>query len=276
MAARSVKRLTECCGRRYPDPVTNIPDLRRPPADRPLLGAMALEQLWHVDLLARLGFDAVWLDAEHGLWSPRELADACILARRAGISAIVRAPRADTNLAQKALEAGAAALMIPMCESVDDVAAALAAVRFPPHGTRGYFGLGTDADYGVLEGDYLDAAAASTTVIVQIETRAALDAAADIAQLDGVDLLFLGPADLAVSTGAAPGDPEVVEPAISVVASAAAAAGVPWGTVANSGAVARRMTAAGAKLLAMSSPRRVLTAAYADRIEELRSASVTP
>lgn len=155
-----------------------------------------------------------------------------------------------------ALDAGAAGVIVPRVDSTAEAAAALRASRFPPQGARG-LGPSRAARYGRSVPEYFGRANAGTLVGVQIESTAAVQDAGPIAQVDGLDLVFVGPGDLAASMGAPFGDERVTEAALSVLA-AARAAGRPAGVWAPSAAAAGRWLGAGFQLVIVGSDLAVL------------------
>jgi 2-keto-3-deoxy-L-rhamnonate aldolase RhmA len=169
------------------------------------------------EVLAGTALDALCLDAEHAPFDRRDL-DACIMAcRGAGMPALVRCPAAEPTQILSALDLGAAGVVIPHVASADDAARAARASRYGPGG-RGFAGSTRSAGYTRRTmAEHLDAARDETAVIAQIEDAEALDAIDAIAAVEGVDCLFVGRADLAVSLGArSAADPRVIDAARSV------------------------------------------------------------
>ncbi|WP_232421838.1 HpcH/HpaI aldolase family protein [Nocardioides sp. Iso805N] len=192
------------------------------------------------ELLSGCGYDWVLIDAEHGPNDLRSvLAQVRALAageRFLGVGfgelsqAVVRLPEASATLIKQYLEIGVRNLLVPMVNSVEEAEAVAAAVRYPPRGVRGMgSGLARSSGWGRLT-DYLAAADDDVCVIVQAETRRAVDALAQITAVDGVDGVLFGPADLAADLGH-PGQrnhPDVVA-AITRGIAAVTAAGKPAG-----------------------------------------------
>lgn len=153
-----------------------------------------------VDMLSDSGFDWLVLDAEH---SPNELPDllAQLQAARGGTATpMVRPPWNDPVLIKRVLDIGAQTLLLPYVQSVEEARAAVAATRYPPAGVRGVTGGGRASRYGRVPG-YISRAEEEICVILQVETRAALDELEAIAGVEGVDGIFIGPADLSTSFG---------------------------------------------------------------------------
>jgi 4-hydroxy-2-oxoheptanedioate aldolase len=148
--------------------------------------------------LARLGFDWLCLDMQHGLYSRTEIINAARSFPPESAELVVRVPSCDFVAIGAALDAGARAVIIPQIESSADAQRAVAATFYPPVGGRSMGQLG-----GIWGGKTLTAEAAnsSTTCAVMIESANALMRAEEIAAVDGIDQLFIGPHDLSLSLG---------------------------------------------------------------------------
>jgi 4-hydroxy-2-oxoheptanedioate aldolase len=162
------------------------------------------------EIVSDSGFDWLLLDTEH---SPNELTDifAALQAVAPGSATpIVRPAWNDTVLIKRFLDIGAQTLLLPYVQNADEARRAVAATRYPPAGVRGVTGSGRAARYGRVT-DYLKKADSELCVLVQVETRTALDQLEAIAAVPGVDGVFIGPSDLAASLGhiGNPGHPEV-------------------------------------------------------------------
>jgi 2-dehydro-3-deoxyglucarate aldolase len=155
------------------------------------------------EALACAGFDFLVIDGEH---SPVDTTDTVALLQAiaaGGSQPIVRVTDNTTWLAKRALDAGAATLLLPMVASADEARRAVAAMRYPQRGNggqRGVAGIVRAARFG-LAADYVQTANEAACTIVQIESAAGVAASDEIAAVDGVDALFVGPADLAASLG---------------------------------------------------------------------------
>jgi 2-keto-3-deoxy-L-rhamnonate aldolase RhmA len=154
-----------------------------------------------VEILARSGFDLAVIDAEHGAVG-REAIDLMILAgQAAGLPLIVRVPDDRPATLLGVLDSGAAGVMVPHVTSPAQAAAIAAACRYGPGG-RGFAGTTRIAGWGTRPaGEHLAGPAREVSVICQIEDAAGAEAAEAIAAVPGVDALFVGRADLAVSCG---------------------------------------------------------------------------
>ena len=216
-----------------------------------LLGTFVKTPSIHVvEVLALAPLDVVCLDQEHAPFGHVEL-DACVaVARALGLPTLVRVPGGAAEHVGRALDLGATGVLVPHVDSAEEARAVVAAARFAPHGTRGYAGSHRAANYATRSIETnLAAAAREVTVVVQIESPEAVAAVDAIATVEGVDALFIGPVDLAVSMGArSPEDPAVVE-AIGAVIDSGRRAGVPVGAFAASPRAMQDLAARGVTLL---------------------------
>lgn len=192
------------------------------------------------DAVADSGFDWILLDTEH---SPNELPGLLsqLQAIRGGTaSAIVRPAWNDAVLFKRILDIGAQTLLVPYVQSAAEAARAVAATRYPPAGIRGVTAGGRASRYGRVK-DYLKKAGSEICLIVQVETGDALDRLEAIAQVEGVDGVFIGPGDLAASLGhiGKPGHEEV-QSAIEDAARRLQAIGKPAGILTVNEEEARR------------------------------------
>lgn len=153
-----------------------------------------------VEALSGSGFDFLQVDGEHAPVHPDRLHDILPVADGAGLPVIYRARRNRDDLISTALDAGVAGVMLPMVNSREAAEAAVAAAFYPPKGRRG-FGPWRASNYYRDAAVYLDEAVSQTLVAVQIETVDAMRDLDAIAGVEGVDLLYVGPADLALSMG---------------------------------------------------------------------------
>ena len=202
------------------------------------------------EICAGAGFDWLLIDSEH---APNDLRS--ILAQLQAVAAypvtpVIRPPSGDPVLIKQLLDVGVEVLLIPMVESGAQAWALVAATRYPPAGIRGVgSALARASRWNRVEG-YLHRAGETVSVLVQVESRAGLDAIADIAATDGVNGVFLGPADLAAALGhlGEQDHPEVVN-AVEDAIKAITAAGKPAGVNAFPPDLAERYLRAGARFI---------------------------
>ncbi|GAB4473960.1 MAG: aldolase/citrate lyase family protein [Burkholderiaceae bacterium] len=226
---------------------------RRLRAGETLYGCwLALGAPLAAEALSHAGFDFLVVDTEH---APIDGMNLVALLQAIGNGTAAPVVRVAENAAvrvKRAMDAGCATLVFPAVNSADEAARAVAAMRYPPAGVRGVAGSVRAARYG-FDRDYLARANDDACAIVQIESAAALGAVDAIAAVDGVDVLFVGPADLAASLGHLGATAHAdVQAAIDRIAVAARAHGRAAGIFATSVAQARDYAARGFALIALA------------------------
>jgi len=188
------------------------------------------------ELTSLLGFDGIWMDMEHHFYG-LETAAVLMRAARVGVSDIIARPaKGEFMRMQRMLEAGAQGIMYPRCDDADEAAEAVRWAKFPPIGRRGCDYSNPDAPYCMIPlEEYLEEANRETFVVIQIEQPETIEHVDQIAAVDGVDVLMLGPGDLSIQQGV-PGQIHhpVIQDAYRRVADAARAAGKHWGSPAMS------------------------------------------
>lgn len=193
-----------------------------------LIGTIAsLDSIAVVEIIAASGFDWLFIEAEHAPNGPAALERMLVAAR--DTPCLVRLPNHEPTWIKRALDLGAAGIIVPQVNSVGEARAIAQAARFTPAGQRG-LGVCRANGYGYTTGDYVTNANAATAVMVQAEHIDAVANASSIASIDGIDGVFVGPYDLSASMGV-PGEithPEVAA-AIETVRAACAAVGKPVG-----------------------------------------------
>jgi 4-hydroxy-2-oxoheptanedioate aldolase len=221
------------------------------------------------EALAGCGFDWVVIDTEH---APTDVPDVLGMLQAMApypVSAVVRPAANDPVLIKRLLDFGAQTLVLPYIQSAEEAQAAVAAVRYAPRGMRGVAGLTRARRFGAVA-DYTRRADAEICLILQVETALALSRIEEIAATDGVDGLFIGPADLAASMGH-PGalDHPAVKAAIKDAIRRITATGKPAGILTSDAAFARacmgwgtRFTAVGMDIGLMLHAARSLAASY--------------
>jgi 2-keto-3-deoxy-L-rhamnonate aldolase RhmA len=198
---------------------------------RPVLGLFQKIASGHVtEILAQQAIDAVVLDAEHAVFTAREL-DSCILAARAGgLATLVRVQSRDDHALLSSLDMGATGVMVPHVTSAEDARHIASAAHYLAHaGRRGLSNSTRAGGYGkVAATDHVQACDESVVIVAQIEDAGAVACIDEIAQVAGIDCLLVGPADLGLSLRARPGD-AMVEDAIQAVGAAGRRHGKPTG-----------------------------------------------
>ncbi len=188
--------------------------LSRPWEDlnRPAVAAwVKIAAVESVELIGIAGYDAVVIDLEHSTISTETASAQIAFALASGLCPYVRVTGPGDPAAGKLLDAGAYGVLFPHVDSVGDARWAAAAVRFPPIGRRGASAATRAGAWGTASAEqFLRAGRDLPVCIVQIESRSAVEAADDIAAVEGVDMLFLGTVDLAVELGRHESDDEVL------------------------------------------------------------------
>ena len=204
------------------------------------------------EVLGVAGFDWILLDGEH---SPNDVITLIpqLMALKDSVSAPVELKRL--------LDAGFYNFLVPFIESAEEAERAVAATRYPPQGFRGVSVAQRSNRYGTVPG-YFQGINEQICVMVQIESLKGVAAAAEIAAVDGIDGLFIGPSDLAAGVGqfGNPNHPDV-QAAMGKIFEAARAVGKPVGILAGAEADARRYLAQGATFVAVGSDLGVFRAA---------------
>ncbi len=157
------------------------------------------------ETLAQGGFDFLLLDGEHAPVPPDAVSGLLPSTELHGCPVIYRPRTNSVDLIRGALDAGVTGVMVPMIENAAQAKAALDAAKYPPLGRRG-IGPWRASNYYDSYLDYVATANERTCVVLQIESKAAVDAIDSIAALPGVDVLYVGPADMAGSMGLKPGE----------------------------------------------------------------------
>ncbi|MDN3558827.1 HpcH/HpaI aldolase family protein [Vreelandella neptunia] len=204
------------------------------------------------EIVASTGFDWLLIDGEHAPNTvPTILAQLQAVAPYSA-APVVRSVNQDPALIKQLLDIGVQTLMVPMVESAEQAAALVRATRYPPHGIRGVGGGLVRATRWDGVDDYLTKAHESLCLIVQVESPKGVKQAEAIATTDGVDAVFIGPADLSVGMGhpGNPGHPDV-QKAIEQVIKTVQAAGKPVGILAPLEDDARRYQALGCQFIAV-------------------------
>jgi len=189
------------------------------------------------ELAADSGVDALVFDLQHGLWE-RQALEAAIGMTRHKASPLVRVARNAPLEIGAALDAGAVGVIVPLVETAAEARRAVDAARFPPQGSRSGGGVRPLTDFK----NYVATANDGVLVSVMIETKLGLENAAEIAAVPGLDMVFIGTGDLALSIGCFPDNGPVHEAAIETIAAACRAAGTACGifTIYSTMALERR------------------------------------
>jgi len=179
------------------------------------------------------GFDGFWFDQEHGAMGIDEIRTCRLAARTCDMDCFVRVPPVGYWVVTQCLEAGAGGVMGAQIQSADHAAEFISWTKFAPEGIRGLHSNGRDANYLHLPpADFVEQSNRERLVAIQIETLGALEQVDQIAALPGIDLLFIGPADLSLALGiVGQFHHEKLWEAVGKVAAACNRHGTHWGTL---------------------------------------------
>ena len=204
------------------------------------------------EILGAARFDFLVLDMEHG-YLPTDVAGLIAAAGHDGTHVVVRVPNGEPPWIGLALDAGASGILVPQVNSAEAARKVAMLARYPPQGRRG-LGPSRATGYGSRLVEYLVRANQQVLVAIQIESREALDALPEIASVEGIDMLFVGPGDLSVSLGV-PGslDNELVRQGTYKTLKIATATGMSAGVFVADEAQARRWLLDGFTFVVVSS-----------------------
>jgi 4-hydroxy-2-oxoheptanedioate aldolase len=225
------------------------------------------------EVCAASGFDWVLLDLEHGAGGEEQIRDVVPAAGSYEVPTVVRVESGERIRIGRALDCGAAGIMLPRLNSAAEVNAVLPHLRYPPAGDRGVATYNRACRFG-LDPGALDRADHVTLCVVQIESAAAVAAADDIAAIDGVDVLFIGPRDLSHDLGV-PGDliaPAYIQ-ALDAVLAASRRHRKACGMLVADGAAAAARLAQGWSFLAIGSDSTLLAATIRTELGRARTPS---
>ena len=159
-----------------------------------------------VEMMGKMGYDCLWLGNEH-LYADISRIDHMVTAARAsGMDTMIRRNMAGYDDVLQPLEMGVHGFMIPRVRRIDYLKEVVENIKFPPDGKRGLDGVNADADFGLIDlKEYIARSNEQTFIVAQIEDAEALEIIEDVAALRGIDVVFIGHGDLALSLGT-PGD----------------------------------------------------------------------
>jgi 2-keto-3-deoxy-L-rhamnonate aldolase RhmA len=187
---------------------------------------------------AHLGYDAIWLDLEHRPMDNREVQALLAFFHLYDIDCIIRPPTREKGQLYRYLEDGATGLIIPLVETAAEARELVSKVKFPPLGDRGLEGRGLDGNFGAETADpdakasFTEQANRETILVIQMESPSGVLNAGEIAAVEGVDVVFVGPTDFDIRARQYPEDQRMSwEEALERLAHAAKSTGKAWGVM---------------------------------------------
>jgi 2-keto-3-deoxy-L-rhamnonate aldolase RhmA len=248
--------------------------IRQPGRKLPPIGTfMKIPAVETVEIMKLAGFDFIVLDYEHAPLTLSDLNRMILVARALGLAPVVRVPDHGYADVQRVLDAGAAGLFFPHVSDRAECEQVIRQASHPPYGTRGAGGGMRAGDWGMAgrgSASYVRDGVEKVMRIPMIEEKVAVDNAAGILAVQGVDAVFIGPGDLSMTMGATMTDPRV-QAAIEDVFKKAKAAAVPVGTVAADAAGARRLVEKGYDFLLVSNDTGMLARTAMALIDEIKA-----
>ena len=162
---------------------------------------MSFAEACTAEVMGHAGFDWLLIDGEHSANDIRSIRDQIVALKDTSSDIVVRVPVGETWIIKQALDMGAQSILVPMVETAEQARELVKACRFPPEGTRGVgYGVGRVSNFGQMS-DYGQTADEQICLVVQVESKIGLENLEDIVAVDGVDGVFIGPADLSASLG---------------------------------------------------------------------------
>ncbi len=223
------------------------------------------------EIMAGNGYDFLIVDMEHGPLNLTNTQGILMAFRETQCASILRVPWNEPWMVKHALDIGADGIMFPFIMDAEEARKAVAATRYAPRGNRG-FSPRRASQYGARFDEYFDQLDGGIAVVLQIEHIDAVNRVEEIASVEGVNCVFVGPADLTASLGKLPNfsDPEVVA-ASAKVGEVCSRLGVPWGVNAGMPAGALRWAEKGAQFLTCSEDSEIFVMKVQSDIAEMRA-----
>ncbi len=239
-------------------------------------GWLTIPNSLSAETMAHQGWDSLTVDQQHGMVEFQSALTMLQAISTTGTMPITRVPWLEPGIIMKSLDAGAYGIICPMINTRRDAETLVGACRYAPQGHRSFGPLRALMYAGP---DYPKHANVTVVVIAMIETQEALNNLEEILDVPGLDGIYIGPSDLALSLGGTPKpdqtDPKVVA-AIDHILAAAKRHGVVPGIHCGSAAYARRMIDLGFQLVTLLSDQRLMVAAAKAMVEETRGGDAAP
>ncbi|RKL19447.1 hypothetical protein BFJ70_g13934 [Fusarium oxysporum] len=165
----------------------------------PLMTFVAIPSVRQAQIVALTGLDGIILDCEHGHIGDDSMHNSVAAISALGVSPIIRIRGPAHDIIKRALDTGAHGIMVPQINNADEARQIVASSKFPPQGVRGQGSAFPAIGHGLTTPEYMKSANETIITMIQIETRAGVENVDEIAATPGVDMLFIGPNDLAQS-----------------------------------------------------------------------------
>ncbi|MEM7012447.1 MAG: aldolase/citrate lyase family protein, partial [Verrucomicrobiota bacterium] len=239
---------------------------------------LAIPNISTAEVMAQQGWDSLTIDMQHGL-ADHQMALAMLTAistAKISVTPMARVPWLEEGIIMRMLDAGCEGIICPMINTQDDARRFVRACNYPPKGSRSYGPIRALVHAGP---DYHKAANDEVLSIGMIETREALDNLDSILDVDELDAVYIGPADLSLALGCTPKFDQEEQPvveAIEHIIETAKSRGKRVGVHNATVAYARRMTALGADFVSVSSDMRLMTAGAAAVVRKFRESEPEP
>ncbi|KAJ5537451.1 hypothetical protein N7513_010637 [Penicillium frequentans] len=212
----------------------------------PLMTFMAIPSVRMAQIVALTGVDGIIIDCEHGHIGDDAMHNSVAAISSLGVSPVIRIRGPAHDIIKRALDTGAHGIMVPQINNAEEAEQIVASSKFPPQGVRGQGSAFPAIGHGLTTPEYMKTANETIVTMIQIETRAGVENVEAICAVPGVDLVFIGPNDLAQSLlGYVPArgdEPEFVA-AIDKVVAAAQKYGKWAGRMVNNGTMAKEARA---------------------------------
>lgn len=235
-------------------------------ADDQFVFTIGMGRVCHHNLIQMIGvhggFEALWFDMEHGNLSMEDLEVATLACRSQGMDSFVRVAPTDYATVTRCLEAGGGGVMAAQIHTAEQAEEFVKWTKFAPRGNRGLNSSGWDGQYGTIGlKEFCEKANRESFLAIQIETEGSVEECNEIAAIDGVDLLFVGPADLSQNLGVT-GDffNEKCIEAIDKVAAACSEHGKYWGAVSVNPEHAQMLVEKGCRMISPASDTKLIMA----------------
>jgi 4-hydroxy-2-oxoheptanedioate aldolase len=240
-------------------------------AGEPAFGLWAgIDSSLTAELAGAAGYDYVCVDLQHGMSDERTMVSMFEATEAAGSTPLARLAWNEPWLIMRALDLGAAGVIVPLVGSAAEAAKAVQACKYPPEGNRSYGPIRADLTVGSAVPAEL---AAAVLCFVMVETRDGIDRLDEIASTPGLDGIYIGPADLSLALGLTPstGGPKPLEEAIARVRETCDTHGLIAGMHCGGGTAARARAAEGFKLITVGVDSTLFKSMVARELDEART-----